>query len=106
MQYPVKFDPTVIPQVLNFYDSQDLRFLKTVAVMEVLEGVIFLNKEHSQSFLGRSDVMRDIGRSSRQIGNVVEVVITAGETGLLRLFRVEIVEVNALCPYHMTRRCY
>ena len=40
-------------QVLNFYDIHKHVHLKTVLVMDILETVVVLSKEHSEKILGR-----------------------------------------------------
>lgn len=51
--------------------------------MEELEGVVLLNQAHSE------EILRGCNSSSSSKGATQHVLITAGEAGILKLFKVE-----------------
>jgi len=68
-------------QVLNFYELRKHSHLRTVPIMEELEGVVFLNRKHSQQLLAHTDLDLSQQKSAH-------VVVAAGEAGTLKLFVV------------------
>lgn len=78
-------------KVLNFYELRGLIHVKTVPVMEELEGVVVLNEEHSLSIRNHSRLLQNIKSSKSSSKALVRVVIvTAGEAGVLHLYAVSI----------------
>jgi hypothetical protein len=68
-------------QVMNFYELRKHSHLRTVPIMEELEGVVFLNRKHSQQLLAHTDLDLSQQKSAH-------VVVAAGEAGTLKLFVV------------------
>jgi len=68
-------------KVINFYELRQHAHLKTVPVMDVLEGVVILSREDSRKLLKTFP--------APTVDRTEYVVITAGEKGTLRIFRVE-----------------
>lgn len=68
---------------MNFYDLRDYSHLKTVPVMEELEGVILLNEAHSAQILQSSAEGYTKSAATR-----AHVLVTAGEQGVLKFFKV------------------
>lgn len=68
--------------MVNFHELREYKHIKTVPVMEELEGVVLLNQAHSAEILG------SLG-SAGKIGAGTHVLITAGEQGVLKFFRVD-----------------
>ena len=52
--HPTTSLPTYLPtvQVVNFYELRELVHVKTVPIMEELEGLVILNAHHSRALLG------------------------------------------------------
>lgn len=108
-------------KVLNFYDMKkksNIIHLKTVAVMDELEGVVILNVEHSNSILGlpvwttnnnnnnnnNNNTKSSSKKASSKGGNAAHeeengqplVLVCAGEKGLLRLYKITYVKGSEL----------
>lgn len=64
-------------QVVNFYELRGYTHIKTVPVMEELEGVAILSAAHSQQLLS---TLGDAEAASKL------VLVTAGESGVLKFF--------------------
>jgi len=77
-------------QVLNFYSIQGKpSHLKTVPVMDELEGVVLLSAAHSAALLGASAGAGAAGKKrSRESDSGERVLVTGGLKGVLRLFKV------------------
>lgn len=77
-------------QVLNFYSINGKpAHLKTVPVMDELEGVQLLNAAHSAVLLGAASKTSAKGKKrSRDAELVQRVLVTGGLKGVLRLFTV------------------
>ena len=78
---------TFVHQVLNFYELRNNVHIKTVPVMEELSSACLLNVEDSASILSSVSGKKEKFSSPSDPG--VNILITAGQGGLLRLFRVE-----------------
>jgi len=87
-------------QVVNFYDLRNYAHIKTVPVMEELEGVILLNEAHSALLLGSA--------ASKSKGVRQHVLVTAGAAGVLKFFKVsmagsaESFEISALLHFPLS----
>lgn len=67
--------------MVNFFDLRQFTHIKTVPVMEELEGVVLLNEAHSTQLL--SSINSAIPKGSR-----AHVLVTAGGSGVLKFFKV------------------
>lgn len=87
-------------QVVNFYNLRDYSHIKTVPVMEELEGVVLLNEAHSALLLGSA--------APKSKGVRYHVLVTAGEAGVLKFFKVsmggsaESFEITALLHFPLS----
>jgi hypothetical protein len=90
----------VVVQILNFYDLSTHKHLKTVPIMEELEGVVTLSKARSDDLLGVAAASsgsavskRKKGSSSSSSSSVASaarafVLVCAGEKGVVKFFSV------------------
>jgi hypothetical protein len=97
--------------VLNFYELRSFIHVKTIPVMDELEGVVILNEEHSRKILdprgsggnaAGAERERDRKDKSKRKSTVPDappslstshVLITAGSKGLLHVYNI-IVKVS------------
>lgn len=68
--------------MLNFYELRSFKHLKTVPLMDELEGVIVLTAKHTHAILGRT------AGKSKKSGYTESIVISAGSKGVLRILRI------------------
>ena len=87
-----------IRQVLNFYELRENAHVKTLAVMEELESLIILKREHSDRLLASMGVKSSSSSSS---ASKAHVLVAAGERGVLRLFKL-FIKVGISGPHHRT----
>jgi hypothetical protein len=79
--------------VVNFYELRGFTHVKTVPVMEELEGIAILNSEHSQQLLSSSS---GITAAAGKGGKASKLVLaTAGEAGVLKFFAFEMASREA-----------
>ena len=81
--------------------------LKTVPIMDELSSVVFLNHMHSSLVLGLGEekekgkgnlkVNRE-GKDMDRRGRISQVLVTAGQRGLLRIYHVEMEGERSLFP--------
>ena len=99
-------------QVMNLYCLVELSHLKTVAVMDVLEGVVFLGESHSRGILGLPKTESFAANSKRSHGHSKSkdlstdrnhVIALAGETGIIRLFRLQVNVKNSTFVYSLLK---
>ena len=78
-------------QTINFYELRDRKLLKTVAIMDEVEGAVFLNSKHASALLGLAGG-KGKNRSAQSTGeprtSSVHVLVLGGEKGLVRIFMV------------------
>jgi hypothetical protein len=81
--------------VVNLFDLRTFTLVKTVPIMEELEGVVLLSAEHSAALLEGSfnnTSSSSSGSKKKQQSNgttTTLVMVTAGEQGVLKFFKVE-----------------
>lgn len=75
--------------MVNFYDLREYKHIKTVPVMEELEGVVLLNEEHSAQLLSATATPASKAKNTH-----THVLVTAGEAGVLKFFKVLMVGSN------------
>jgi hypothetical protein len=79
--------------VVNLFDLRTFTLVKTVPIMEELEGVVLLSTEHSAALLEGSsnNTSSSSGSKKKQqsSGTTTLVMVTAGEQGVLKFFKVE-----------------
>lgn len=73
--------------MLNFYELISYKHIKTVPIMEELEGVVTLSREHSKELLGEAAPLKKVGGMSSGASGPF-VLLCAGEKGIVRLFNV------------------
>jgi hypothetical protein len=87
-------------KVLNFYELRHMAHVKTVPVMDELSSVVVLNEIDSKRLLKMfmsSEIYEGTenlkstkkGSKVKEVDSNVNVLVTAGAKGLLRIFRVE-----------------
>jgi len=87
-------------KVLNFYELRHMAHVKTVPVMDELSSVVVLNETDSKRILKiftSSEIYEGTenlkstkkGSKVKEVDSNVNVLVTAGAKGLLRIFRVE-----------------
>jgi uncharacterized membrane protein (UPF0182 family) len=77
--------------VLNFYELRDNVHIKTIAVMDELEGVIILSNEDSKNILvNNREINKESASASASALVNHHVLITAGSKGVLRFYKFEI----------------
>ena len=74
---------------MNFYELKEFAHIRTVPVMEELEGVLLLNQAHSMQLLSNSGASSNKNNKSNSKLNV-HVLVTAGAAGVLKFFKVEL----------------
>jgi hypothetical protein len=74
-------------KVLNFYELDKLVHIKTIAVMEEIEGVEILSDDHSNKILGVKKITKPKKGSNSIVQNIV---ITGGKNGIIKLYKIEI----------------
>mmetsp|Transcript_48422 Transcript_48422/g.95929 ORF Transcript_48422/g.95929 Transcript_48422/m.95929 type:complete len:1007 (+) Transcript_48422:70-3090(+) len=91
-------------KVVNFYELRGFTHIKTVPVMEELEGVAILTAEHSAQILSA----REDGQKKNKAGPPL-VLVTAGEAGVLKFFsfsmqgkNVDSFEISALLHFPLS----
>ena len=81
---------------MNFYELRDRKLLKTVAVMDEVEGAVFLNSQHAKALLGGAVAAKGKSRSAASdAGGTAHVLIIGGEKGVVRLYKVVLEGKNA-----------
>lgn len=75
--------------MVNFYELRGYTHIKTVPVMEELEGVAILSAAHSQQILAAT------GDSQQQDYSASLLLVTAGEAGVLKFFAFSMQGKNA-----------
>lgn len=84
---------------MNFYDLNEQKHLKTVPVMDELEGVVILDYKHSRELLSAEEyssrgVVQHPEKKKRGRSDVSAddsfVVITGGLKGVIRIFKISI----------------
>lgn len=81
---------------MNFYDLNELKHLKTVPVMDELEGVVVLHPRHSRGVLAANREVANHATDNKKrgradaIANDPFVVITGGLKGAVRVFKIMI----------------
>lgn len=74
-------------QVLNFYSlAGKPEHLKTVPVMDELEGVLLLTAQHSAAILGAA--VASGKKRSRETGYIERILVTGGLKGVVRMYKV------------------
>ena len=71
-------------KVLNFYNLEKLEHIKTIAVMEEIEGVQILKDEHTTQILkinSKSNKAKDL--------KVQNVLVTGGKNGIVKIYKIE-----------------
>jgi hypothetical protein len=93
--------------VVNFYELRGYTHIKTVPVMEELEGVAILSAAHSQQLLATA-FAEHASSSSTPVSSQL-VLVTAGEAGVLKFFafsmqgrEVETFEISALLHFPLS----
>lgn len=78
--------------MLNFYDINGKQeHIKTIPVMDELESVVILSKEHSSLLLGIAAVSNTgavVGKKRARAADEAQVLLTGGLKGLIRAFRL------------------
>jgi hypothetical protein len=83
---------------LNFFELRTFKHIKTVPLMDELEGVIVLNAKHSAALLNQPK------SAAKKTGTSEHVLVTAGGKGVLRILRVSMT-VRLYTPLHCTVLC-
>jgi U3 small nucleolar RNA-associated protein 13 len=90
-------------KVMNVYGLRTYNHIKTIPVMEELEGVVTLSADHAQIVLSPTSQPTKADKNPSKLkkakpsstvdatGRVEVVVVTAGMSGVLRLFRLSMV---------------
>jgi hypothetical protein len=93
--------------VVNFYELRGYTHIKTVPVMEELEGVAILSAAHSQLIFPPAFAV--LGRPRGAPASSQLVLVTAGEAGVLKFFafsmqgrEVETFEISALLHFPLS----
>ena len=68
---------------MNFFELRTFKHIKTVPLMDELEGILVLNDAHSK-------VIRNLKNSAKNVRTTLSdhIVITAGNKGIIRILRV------------------
>ena len=94
-------------KVMNVYTLRGYRHVKTIPVMEELEGVVMLTTRHARAVLGREAPAKGLPSSASKgkndgkaaaaaaTGLVEAVAVTAGIKGVLRVFHLSMVGKDA-----------
>jgi U3 small nucleolar RNA-associated protein 13 len=82
-------------QVMNFYELRGRTHVKTIPVMDEMEGVLFLNQKHSEALLAAFGTQVDHGKSKKRSredrdseAGSTHVVLTAGLKGFIRVLKI------------------
>eukprot|EP01041_Mallomonas_annulata_P003782 gene3782-7509_t len=91
-------------KVINFYELRHNVHIKTIPIMEELEGVILLNKEHSESIL-KAENLYEYDMKSKNAMELTYVVVTAGENGVLHIYKISMMgkDINSF-KYSLIKR--
>ena len=68
---------------MNFFELRTFKHIKTVPLMDELEGILVLNDAHSK-------VIRNLKNSGKNVRTTLSdhILITAGNKGIIRILRV------------------